>query len=80
VRRDELTIYPLFGRNAILASLCRIGVVSQVSDNFVVLIEDCDSALKVGHRQVLATLIEIAWQAKIIRHEADVLAVEAEYL
>src|SRR5512140_2076897 len=40
VGRDKETIHPTIGRNRILTSLLRIGVVAQMSDQPVILVQD----------------------------------------
>ena len=80
MRSNELPIDPLIPRHAVVRSLLGVGVVPQVGDQLVVLVEDRNTPRKVGDRQVRPSLVHVARAPQFLGHHAHKLAVEAEEL
>ncbi len=83
VGMDELAVHPALGLGADLEAvehlLGPLGVVSQVGEDLVVLVEQADPGVEVGDEQDVAADVEMGRERDVVQL-ADVRAVEGEVL
>lgn len=81
VRRQEHAVLPLVARHAVLRAQARLGVVAEVADELVVLVEQRDATGEVGDDEAaVRQRRDVARPAQVLVHRADVRAVHREPL
>lgn len=81
VRRQEHAVLPLVARHAVLRAHARLGIVAEVADELVVLVEQRDAASEVGDDEAaVRQRRHVARPAQVLLHRAHVRAVHREPL